>query len=164
MKSASCSPSGLLSIAICAVLGASAAQAADKPAINETQLPRQVLSTGEEDVAQIAPAARAAAAVAVSESQLLEADLVEMTSESDEGLVVEQLSDGSSMVDLQGRFMNVLVATPTEDGGTTVSCHTGHDAVAHAAHAKDVASGKAPKDAPPRQVQQPVAPQALEEK
>ena len=164
MKSASCSPSRLLSIAICAVLGASAAQAADKPTVNETQLPRQVLSTGEEDAAQIAPAARAAASLAVSESQLLEADLVEMTSESDEGLVVEQLSDGSSMVDLQGRFMNVLVATPTEDGGTQVTCHTGDDAVAHASHAHDVATGKAPKDAAPKQIQQPLARQALEEK
>jgi hypothetical protein len=163
MKSASCSPRRLLSIAICAVLSASAAQAADKPEPNATQLPQQVLPTGEEDAVQAAPAARIAASAAVSDRQLLEAELVDMTDESDEGLVRVDLPDGSSMVDLQGRFMSVVVATPTADGDVTVGCYTGEDAIAHALHAHDVATGKAPKDPAPAKVQ-PAAPQALEEK
>ena len=160
MKPASCSRGRLLSIAICAALSVSAAQAADKPEPNATQLPQQVAPTGEEDAVQTAPAARAAASVAVSERQLLEAELIEMTDESDEGLDRVVLPDGTSMVDLEGRFMSVMVATPTEDGTVTISCHTGEDAVAHALHAHDVTTGTAK----PAKSDQPAAPQALEEK
>ena len=160
MKPASCSSGRLLSIAVCALLSASATQAADAPEVNATQRPQQVLPTGAEDAAQPAAFARAAVSAAASERESLEQALVESTSESDEGLTTVTLPDGSSMVDLQGRFMHVVVATPTEDGGVAIGCHTGEDAVAHALHANDVATGKAPKDPAPTAV----APQALEEK
>ena len=150
----------LLSIAICAALGASAAYAGDETVPSETQLPQQVLPTGAEDAAAAAPAARMAVA-AVSNDDLIQ-QLIESTSESDEGLVIVELPDGSSMVDLQGRFMSVMVATPTEDGGVVVGCHTGLDAVEHAKHAHEVAIGEA---APAKIVKaEPAAPQALEEK
>jgi hypothetical protein len=142
------------------LLTATAAQAADKPEANATQLPQQVLPTGAEDAAQAAPAARAAFSVTASDEQRLEAELVESTSESDDGLSTVTLPDGSSMVDLQGRFMHVVVATPTDDGGVAIGCHTGEDAAAHVLHAKDVVTGKAPKDPAPTTA----APQALEEK
>lgn len=151
--------SRLLAMAVCAVLSAAAAQADEKPALNETQLPQQVLPTGAEDaVAETATFARAAASSATSESDLID-QLIESTSESDEGLVEETLADGSTMVDLQGRFMSVMIATPTADGGTVIACHTGHDAVEHAKHAHDHATGKAPG----KQVAA-ATPTALEEK
>lgn len=151
----------LLSVAICAVLSASAAQADDKSAVNETQLPQQVLPTGAEDAAvETATFARAAASSAASQSDLVD-QLIESTSESDEGLVEESLADGAVMVDLDGRFMSVMVATPTADGGTVIGCHTGNDAVEHARHAHDHAIGKAPGKQVPATL---TAPQALEEK
>lgn len=153
----------LLSVAICAVLSASAAQADDESAVNETQLPQQVLPTGAEDaVAETATfAARLAAPAAASQSDLVD-ELVEMTSESDEGLVEESLGDGATMIDLQGRFMSVMIATPAADGGTVIACHSGHDAVEHAKHAHDHTIGKAePKQLPAQLLN---APQALEEK
>jgi hypothetical protein len=149
----------LLSIAMCAVLGASAAQAADETVPGETQLPQQVLPTGAEDAAAAAPAARMAVA-SVSSDELID-QLIESTSESDEGLVIVDLPSGGQMIDLQGRFMTVMVATPTDDGGVVVGCHTGHDAVEHAKHAHAVADGKA---APVKAVDTKLAPQALEEK
>jgi hypothetical protein len=151
----------LLSVAVCAVLSASAAQAQDKQAVNETQLPQQVLPTGAEDAAPAAATfARAAASSATSDAALME-QLIESTSESDEGLVEETLADGTVMLDLQERFMSVMVATPTADGGTVVGCHTGDDAVEHAKHAHDHAAGKAPGRKIPATLN---APAALEEK
>src|SRR5262245_29071176 len=91
----------LLTIAVCALLSASAAQTADKPAVNETQLPRQVLPTGAEDAAQAAPAglaARSAVATVSSEADQLSDELAEAVSESDEGLTTVTLPDGSQMV------------------------------------------------------------------
>jgi hypothetical protein len=125
---------------VCALLLASA-QAEDKVTPNETQLPQQVLPTGAEDAAQ--PAARSVANAA--ESQQAIEQLVEMTSESSEGLVVETLPDGSKMVDLQGRFMSVAVQKKTPDGNVEVGCFTGEEAVAHAKHAHEAAA--AAKDA-----------------
>src|SRR5262245_13857703 len=150
MKPAS-SPGRLLSVAICTLLSAAAAQAADEAEANATQLAQQVLQTGAEDTA------------AASEAT----DLAQSTSESDVGLLRITLPDGTSMMNLEGRFQSVLVATPTEDGGQTVSCHTGKDAVDHAQHARDVIAGVAAKDQAPAQAaspETPAAPQALEEK
>jgi len=149
----------LLSVAICAVLSASAASAADEAAPNATQLPQQVLPTGAEDVPQAAPAARSAFAAVSSESDQLVSELVQMTSESDAGLETVDLGDGIAMVDLQGRFMSVAVAMPTEDG-TAVSCFTGHEAADQARHLHDVATGKAPQQA----AKALTSPQTLEEK
>ncbi|HKU17317.1 MAG TPA: hypothetical protein VJQ52_23185 [Steroidobacteraceae bacterium] len=56
--------------------------------------------------------------------------------------------------------MSVAIATPTKDGGYSVTCETGESAVAHAKHAQDVIAGKAPKTLTRATKQQP----ALEEK
>lgn len=110
----------------------------------KTQLPQQVLPTGAEDaVAARAPAARSA--TATPDASQLERELIHMTSESDAGLVAVKQSDGSTRVNLDGRFMSVLVSTPTSDGGNEVSCHSGKDAQDQVKHTQQVLAGTAPK-------------------
>lgn len=125
-----------------------------------TALAQQALPTGEEDAAAPAAAARSAARAAVSEEQQLQEKLREMTNESAEGLKVVLRPDGARMMDLEGQFMSVAIATPAKNGGYVMSCQTGETAVAHARHAHDVELGKAPKTLVRPAKQQP----ALEEK
>ena len=123
-------------------------------------LAQQAVPTGEEDAAAPAAAARSAASAAVSEEQQLQEKLREMTSESAEGLEVVLRPDGTRMMDLEGQFMSVAIATPAKNGGYVMSCQTGEGAVEHARHARDVEVGKAPKVLTRPTKQQP----ALEEK
>jgi hypothetical protein len=116
----------------------------ERPA--NTQLPRQTIPTGEEDAPQQASAARKAAAAA-ADPQKLERELVRMTSESDKGLAAVKQADNSVSVNLDDRFMSVLVATPTSDGGTEVSCHTGKEALDAVKHAQQVSAGALAKPA-----------------
>lgn len=51
-----------------------------------------------------------------------------ITSRSLEGLTYEQRGDGTIGLDLQGRFMHVLMATPGPDGRPVLSCQTGDHA------------------------------------
>jgi hypothetical protein len=123
-----------------------------------TALAQQALPTGAEDAAAPAAAARSVAKSVTTESAA--PSLAKMTSRSTEGLKVTQLPNGSRMMNLDGQFMSVAIATPTKDGGLEVSCDTGKSAVEHAKHAHDVATGKAPKTLTQQTKQQP----ALEEK
>ena len=123
-------------------------------------LAQQAVPTGEEDAAAPAAAARSAASAAASEEQQLQEKLRQMTSESAEGLEVVLRPDGSRMMDLEGQFMSVAIATPAKNGGYVMSCQTGEGAVEHAKHARDVELGKAPKLLVRPTKQQP----ALEEK
>ncbi|HET9446770.1 MAG TPA: hypothetical protein VFO35_10950 [Steroidobacteraceae bacterium] len=125
-------------------------------------LAQQAAPTGEGDAAAAAPAAaaRSAARAAVSEEQQLQEKLRHMTSESAEGLKVVLRPDGSRMMDLEGQFMSVAIATPAKNGGYVMSCQTGEGALEHAKHARDVELGKAPKLLVRPTKQQP----ALEEK
>jgi hypothetical protein len=128
---------------------AQAQEATARPA--NTQLPQQVVPTGAEDAPAQATAARRAATAApaaAADAAQLERELVRMTSESDQGLTAVKQSDGSVRVDLDGRFMSVLVSTPTSDGGHEVSCHTGKDAVEKVSDVQKILAGKAPK--PPK--------------
>lgn len=93
--------------------------------------PRQVVPTGEED----APARGAAAAALELREQQLEQELARMTSRSDKGLRITRRSNGTETVDLQGRFMSVVVAAPLAGGGHDVSCQSGPEAVARARRA-----------------------------
>jgi hypothetical protein len=128
-----------------AVAGAAHAQTAgQKPA--KTQLPSQVIPTGADDAPQAAALARSAAAAQPAQ---LEAELVQMTSTSSQGLTRVRASDGSTRVDLEGRFMSVAVATPTSDGGVEVSCHTGKQALAKVKYAREVSAGVLPKPKKP---------------
>jgi hypothetical protein len=127
-----------LTLATVALSGIANAQSVDR----EPVLPQQVI-TGADD-ARPATNARATAAAVNTEAQRLEQELRTMTDESSEGLVAVKRADSGVTVDLEGRFMSVLVATPTEDGGHAVSCHTGHDALTQADQARDIAAGKAP--------------------
>jgi hypothetical protein len=125
-------------LAISAVLAAGVAGAESK---SKGKKPHQVVPTGAEDSPQ-APAEDAA----------VEARFEQMISRSSEGLVEVAHDDGSVSMDLQGRFMSVMVAAPTADGGRTASCHTGREALTQAkAHrtAKSAASKKAPPTATP---------------
>jgi len=152
----------LLALAVGIGLSSGAALAQDKAAA-KVQLPQQI-QTGEQDAASedAAPAvaARSAARTAAPTREQLEQQLLEMTSESSEGLTIEQRADGAEAVNLEGRFMSVLIATPAANGGYLLECQTGEGAVAHAKHAHDVEIGKAPKLLLRPTEQQP----ALEEK
>ena len=165
MKMDLCLAGALVALAIAALPSVANAQSTSR----EPVLPQQVIPTGAEDARPTENARAAAAAAVNTQARSLEQELVRMTSESSEGLVAVQRVDSGVTVDLEGRFMSVLVATPTEDGGHAVSCYTGHDAVTQADRARDIATGKAPKlavkhehadEAKPKTVQAP----ALEEK
>jgi hypothetical protein len=58
----------------------------------------------------------------VEEARALVNTLTGMTNRSTRGLDVEHHADGSSRVDLQGRFQNVIVAKPNPDGTSEVRC------------------------------------------
>jgi hypothetical protein len=150
----------LLSLAVGLSLMSGAALAQDKAAA-KTQLPQQVLPTGAEDAVAAPAAARTLARAAAPSQEDLVKQLVKMTSESDAGLTVEKRANGVEAVNLEGQFMSVAIATPAANGGYVLGCATGESAVAHAKHAHDVETGKAPKTLlRPTAKQQPV----LEEK
>jgi hypothetical protein len=131
----------------------------------KVQRPDQVLtgaSDASADPAAAAPAARglAAAKTSAPSTEDLNAKLAASTSESSAGLRKSVTLGGGSKVDLDGRFMSVMVATPTADGGYEVNCYTGEGAVEHARHSKLISEGKLPK---PERTSAP-QPAPLEEK
>jgi len=131
----------------------------------KVQRPDQVLTGASDAAAAPAAAAPAARSLAAAKSSApsadeLNAQLAASTSESSVGLRKTVTASGSTKVDLEGRFMSVMVATPTADGGYEVSCYTGEGAVEHAKHSKLISEGKLPK---PERTSQP-APAPLEEK
>jgi hypothetical protein len=134
-----------IALGLSALVSAGAAQADEQAVLPEnTQLPQQVLPTGAEDApaaqdARLAVPLSTLGTAAESEAELT-SKLIEMTSESDDGLVIVTLPDGSKMVDLQGRFMSVAMAGKDADGNPTVVCYTGHDAVEHAKEAEAIAA------------------------
>ena len=95
-----------------ALLFTSLAQA-DKPDKERKQKPRQVVDTGVERI---------------STDPSGEALLEQMTSRSSAGLAVVRHDNGMLSVDLQGRFMNAMRATPNADGTHTLSCTAGSQA------------------------------------
>lgn len=133
----------------------------------KTRAPDQVL-TGESDstaapaATAAAPAARSAVAAKTSapSADELNAKLAASTSESSSGLRKTATLSGGTKVDLDGRFMSVMVATPTADGGYEVNCYTGEGAVEHARHSQLISEGKLPK---PEKTSAPT-PAPLEEK
>lgn len=128
-----------------------------------TQLPRQTIPTGAEDAPQQSSIARKAVATA-ADPQKLERELVRMTSESDQGLVTVKQADNSVRVNLDDRFMSVLVATPTSDGGSEVSCHTGKEALDAVKQAQQVSAGALPKPVRTSSASPTSKPAAAEEK
>lgn len=130
--------------------------------LSGTALAQQALPTGAEDAAEAsAAAARSVAKAAPTEKQVQEQALAKMTRESAEGKKVTTRADGSRMIDLDGEYLSVAIATPAANGGYVLSCQAGESAVQHAKHAHDVQVGKAPKTLlRPTAKQQPV----LEEK
>jgi hypothetical protein len=79
--------------------------------------PVQVPATGAEDGVP-------ATAADIAGAKTLEA----ITDRSVSGLTFEHRGDGTISVDLQGRFMHVLMASPGPDGRLEVACHTGRAA------------------------------------
>jgi hypothetical protein len=144
----------LLSISVAGTLGAREAA--------QVQLPDQVLTDdAAATAAPAASAARSAAPVAKSAAPSaaeLQAKLMHMTSESSDGLVAVKSASGGQRMDLDERFMSVVVAVPTEDGHVETSCVTGDDAL-HTVHvAQKMSAGEMPKKKPS------LAPAKLEEK
>lgn len=107
-----------LSLAAATLLWAGPASAERK------QKPKQVRDTGVDEVVQTVEARNA------------EAALEAMTSRSDAGLAEVVKDDGTVVLDLEGRFMNVVLAHPTADGHHELTCQTGHEAVKQAASAR----------------------------
>jgi hypothetical protein len=140
---------------------AATASAADPG--KKVQKPDQVL-TGAADAAATAAASAAHSAARARTStpsaEELDARLAASTSESSAGLRRTATVGGGTRVDLDGRFMSVMVATPTADGGYELNCYTGEGAAEHAKHSKLIAEDKLPK---PEKSSQP-APAPLEEK
>ena len=129
--------------AFLSLTAAGAASAAPGGHRNATRLPSQIHPTGAEDaiIKQVAPqaASRTAAPAAKASDpspEELDAQLEHMTSESSDGLKKQLMPNGSTHVDLDGRFMSVMVATPNKDGGYDITCQTGEKAV-EAAHAAE---------------------------
>lgn len=130
------------------LVGGMAMAAPDKPGKPKKQKPQQVVPTGAEDTA-----------VPTADEVLADLELEQMTSRSTEGLEAVEHPDGTVSVDLEGRFMSVVVATPNAAGGHTVSCATGQHARYQARKARAVQATKPatpPAPAP--------APTPLEEK
>jgi len=100
---------------------------ADKPE-NRKGKPRQVVDTG----VDLLPADPAA-----------ELTLEQMTNRSSAGLTVVRHDTGMLSVDLEGRFMNVMVATAAPDGTAALSCQTGTEAVKAASAAQTVKAWRA---------------------
>jgi hypothetical protein len=116
MKSASWRAASALTLA--GVVMVSGMAAAQKP---NRQKPRQVPQTDAEP------------ATPVTDTQAAgEALLEQMTNRSAEGLVEVVNPDGAVSMDLQGRFMSVMVARLKADGSRDVSCETEPEAVKHA--------------------------------
>jgi hypothetical protein len=151
MSKISSNAARLIAVAAALALGLGAAvpaaQAAQghKPA--KKQKPQQVHPTGEEDAK--APTAEEAAG---------EAALEQMTNRSSEGLAVVQHENGMASVDLEGRFMSVMVAATRKDGTRGAVCSHDHDQVSRARKAATEPAVAAP--APPAPKTAPV----LEEK
>ncbi len=127
--------------ALLSLTAAGAASAAPGGHRNATRLPSQIHPTGAEDATKATPAAAArtlapAAKASDPTPEELDAQLEHMTSESSEGLKKQVMPNGSTHVDLDGRFMSVMVATPNKDGGYDITCQTGEKAV-EAAHAAE---------------------------
>jgi hypothetical protein len=80
------------------------------------QKPRQVPDTGVEEVVPATPATEA-----------VEALFEEMTSRSSEGLVEVEHADGTVSMDLQGRFMSVMMVAPGAGGEQRILCVTGDE-------------------------------------
>jgi hypothetical protein len=145
----------LLSISVAGALGAKEAA--------KVQLPDQVLTDdAASKAAPAAAAARSSAAARTTSSQPsaaeLEAKLMHMTSESSEGLVAVKTAAGGQRMDLDERFMSVMVAVPTEDGHVEATCVSGDHAL-HTVHAaQKMSAGELPKKKPAP------APAKLEEK
>ena len=60
--------------------------------------------------------------LSAQEAQELAAGLKKMLNKSADGLTQVQNEDGSTSMDLNGRFRNVVVASETEDGKLSMSC------------------------------------------
>jgi hypothetical protein len=60
--------------------------------------------------------------LSAQEAQDLAAGLKKMLNKSADGLTQVQHEDGSTSMDLNGRFRNVVVASETEDGKLSMSC------------------------------------------
>ncbi len=105
-------------LTLAAVLGMSGTVAAQKPKHKPHQIPQT----------DIPPAV----APAPDEEAAGEALLEQMTSRSSEGLVELVRADGTVSMDLEGRFMNVMVVSPKAEGGEAASCATSFEALKHA--------------------------------
>ena len=111
--------------AILALSGTAAAQQRDK----QKDKPRQVPDTGVETPLPPTPA-----------DIVGEAALERMISRSSEGLVEVEHPDGTVSMDLQGRFMSVMLLRTDASGTPVLSCVTGDGTLEHAGHAHTATS------------------------
>lgn len=105
-------------LTLAALVGLSGTAAAQKP---NKQKPHQVRQTDAEPTAP-----------ATAEEAAGDALLEQMTSQVSDDLLAIGHPDGTISMDLQGRFMSVMIVKTNKDGSQAVSCETGEDALAHA--------------------------------
>ena len=70
--------------------------------------------------------------LSAEQAQELAAGLKKMLNKSADGLTQVQNADGSTSMDLNGRFRNVVVASETQDGNLSMSCVDNPNAAASA--------------------------------
>jgi hypothetical protein len=105
-------------LTLATLIGMCGVVSAQKP---NRQKPRQIPQT------DLPPAVPATGTEAAGEARL-----EQMTSRSSEGLVEVVRADGAVSMYLEGRFMNVMLATTNPDGTAASTCETGHEALKHA--------------------------------
>ena len=64
------------------------------------------------------------------EAKILAEGLKGLLNQSTEGLTIRKYADGTEEIDLQGRFMNLMVARTTTDGKVETECVTTPEAAA----------------------------------
>jgi hypothetical protein len=121
-------------LALAGLFATSAIVSAQKPG---KQKPKQVPETGVETV------------LTAPTEAVGEALLEQMTSRSSAGLVEVAQADGTVSMDLQGRFMSVMVAATAPDGSQSVVCETGPEALKNAVAGRSEASAAAQKSSRP---------------
>jgi hypothetical protein len=113
----------LAAVSALAIPGIAQADKPDNPGQQGRQKPRQAVDTGVERIASDPSG---------------EALLEQMTSRSSAGLTLVQHDNGMLSMDLQGRFMNAMIAVRNPDGTYSLSCTSGDQARRQATPASQV--------------------------
>jgi len=109
-------------LVIAAISAVSRQLVAEKPSVQpENSKKYMTVKVAGQDV-QVDPQTGKLKPLTALEAQDLAAGLKKMLNKSADGLTQVQHEDGSTSMELNGRFRNVVVASETEDGKLSMSC------------------------------------------